>query len=515
MASIWLAKLDTYNSGTSSVESVYLSSAGFVTGTANLPPGGSAHTYYEPRIQNPATVRRDAFQQGHTYGSSQVGYGALELTNADGALDYLADRGMSGRPLTIVLGTVYPGGTPTWTTVMTGTVEQPEISWNKVFLRLRDRLAELDKHACQTTYAGTNSLPAGLEGVAGDLKGRRKPRLYGTVYNIDAPLVNTSRLIYQVSETAINTVSAVYDRGSSLTKGADYASQSAMETTAPAAGTFRVWPAGGYFRLGSIPTGQVTCDATQGAAAANRTAAQVLKQVALDAGIVSGDITAADVTALDSATSAELGVWLQEETSINAMDMVANSVGAYFGFDRLGKLRMARMEAPSGSPVTTLTESEVITIERAASSDEGRGVPAWKYSMGYKHFYTVQESDLAGVVTDARRTELKREERTVEATDASIKTKHLLASDMEGSTFLIDATAAQTECTRRLNLYKAERSMYQVKAGMDIASLSAVELGSVVRLQIQRFGMGSGKDFRVIGYTADYRLQILDLTLWG
>jgi hypothetical protein len=515
MASIWLARLDTYNSTSSQVEPVYFSSAGFVTGTANLPPGGAAHTYYEPRIQNPATIRRDAFQQGRTYGSSQVGYGALELTNADGGLDYLADRGMGGRALTIVLGDVKPGGTPTWTTVMTGTVEQPEISWGKVSLRLRDRLAELDKHACQTTYAGNNSLPSGLEGVAGDIKGQRKPRLYGTVYNIDPPLVNTSRLIYQVSETAINTVSAVYDRGSSLTKGADYTSQSDMETTAPAAGNFRVWPAGGYFRLGSSPTGQITCDATQGAAAANRTAAQVLKQLALDAGIVSGDVTAADVTALDTANAAELGIWLREESVIDAMDQVANSVGAYYGFDRLGKLRLARMEAPSGTPVATLTEFEIINIEREASSDEGRGVPTWKYTLGYKQFYITQESDIAGAVTTDRRTELKRKERTVEATDSSIKTKHLLATDMAGSTYLIDATASQTECTRRLNLYKAERAMYRVKAGIDNASLTAIELGSVIRLQIQRFGMAAGKDFRVIGYTADYRLQILDLTLWG
>lgn len=515
MASIWLAKLDAYNPDTSSVVQLYFSSAGYTTGTTNLPPGISSHIAFEPRIQNPATIRRDCFDRGRTYGSSQVGYGALELSNADGALDYLSNYGLDGRALTIILGTVSQGSAPVWTTILTGTVEQPEISWDKVFLRLRDRLAELDKHACQTLYLGNNSLPSGLEGVAGDIKGNRKPRLYGTVFNITPVLVNTSRLIYQVSETAINTVSACYDRGSALTKGTDYTSQSDMETNAPAAGNFRVWPAGGFIRLGSSPTGVITCDATQGASAANRTAAQIIKQIALDAGISSGDISSADISALDTANSAEIGIWLQEETCIDAMDMVANSIGAYYGFDRLGDLRTKRLEAPSGSAVITLTNNEVISISREATADEGRGISVWRYNLGYKQFYVTQDSDLAGAVNADRRSELKLKERVISSEDTAIKTKHLLASDITASTYLIDSSAATTEASRRLSLYKVERVMYNVKAGLSSDTISLIDLGSVIKLQMNRFGMQAGKDFIVIGYTADYRLGILDLTLWG
>jgi hypothetical protein len=515
MASIWLAKLDAYNPNTSSVVSLYFSSSGYVTSTTNLPPGIGSHIAFEPRIQNPATIRRDCFDRARTYGSSQVGYGALELSNTDGALDYLSNYGLDGRTLTIVLGSVYQGSAPVWTTILTGTVEQPEISWDKVYLRLRDRLAELDKHACQNLYAGSNSLPSGLEGVAGDIKDSRKPKLYGTAYNIAPVLVNTSRLIYQVSDGAINTVAACYDRGSSLTKGTDYTSQSDMDNNSPAAGYFRVWPAGGYIRLGSIPSGLVTCDATQGAAAINRTAAQILKQIAIDAGISSGSISSADVTALDTANSAEIGVWLQEETCIDAMDLVANSIGAYYGFDRLGVLRMKRLEAPSGSAVVTLTNNEIISISREATADEGRGIPTWRYNLGYKQFYVTQDSDLAGAVTDARRSELKLKERTTSSVDSSIKTKHLLATDISASTYLIDSTAAATEASRRLSLYKVDRVMYNVKAGLSSDTISLIDLGAVIKLQINRFEMQAGKDFIVIGYTADYRLGILDLTLWG
>lgn len=515
MASIWLAHLVAYDPAIPGTKTLYFSSAGFVTETANLPTGGGAHIAYEPRIKNPATLRRDCFDAGKTAGQSQVGYGALELVNNDGALDDMAGYGLDGRALTLILGTVQPGQAPVWTTVLTGTVEQPEISWDRVLLRLRDRLAELDKPACPNTYAGSNSLPNGLEGVAGDIKGQRKPRLYGTVYNIAPPCVNTSRLIYQVSDQALNTVTAVYDRGSALTKGADYTSQSDMETNAPAAGNFRVWPAGGCFRLASTPSGLVTCDASQGAAAGNRTAAQVIKQLALDAGIASGDIAAADVTALDTANSAEIGLWLRDETALAAMDRAAGAVGAYYGFDRLGDLRMGRLEAPSGSPVVTLTDADIIKIERQASNDQGRGVPAWRYTLGYKPFGVTQDSDLAGSVSDARRAELRLAERSVEASDGAVKTAHLLAVEMTGSTPMVDATAAQTEASRRLDLYKVARAVYAVRAGLDAMSLAAIELGVVVRLQVGRFGMTAGKDYRVIGYTADYRLSILELTLWG
>lgn len=515
MASIWLAHQVAYDPSLSATTTLYFSSAGYVTGSSNLPPGGAAHTAYDPRIQNPATIRRDCFEQGTTFGQSRIGYGALELSNADGGLDALAGMGLDGRALTLILGTVQPGQSPVWTTVLTGTVEQPEIGWTTVTLRLRDRLAELDKPACPNTYAGSNSLPSGLEGAAGDIQGQRKPRLYGTVFNIAPPCVNTSRLIYQVSELAIATVAAVYDRGAALTKGADYTSQADMEANAPAAGYFRVWPAGGCLRLGSVPSGQLTCDASAGAAVANRTAAQVLQAIALGVGLSAGSISSADVTALDVATSAELGVWLRDETALQAMDTVAGSIGAYYGFDRLGVLRMARLEAPSGTPAATLTEADVIRIERQASNDAGRGVPIWRYTLGYQHYYTTQDSDLAGSVTAARRAALNLAERTVEAADATVKTAHLLAPVLTGSTYLVGAADAAAEAARRLGLYKASRSMYAVRARLDSSALSLVELGGVVRLQLQRFGMSAGQDFRVIGFTADYRLSVLDLTLWG
>jgi hypothetical protein len=197
------------------------------------------------------------------------------------------------------------------------------------------------------------------------------------------------------------------------------------------------------------------------------------------------------------------------------MDDIANSIGAWWGFDRLGKLRMQRLEAPSGTPAVYLVPADIIRIDRVANNDAGRGIPAWKVTLGYKKFFTTQPNDLAGAVSITRRQELVKEYRTVSTEDAAIKTRHKLATPLEFDTLLIDSTAAQTECTRRLTLYKAERATITARLALDASLISTLDLGVVVRLTLPRFGMAAGRDFRVIGLQPDYKLRLIDVTLWG
>ncbi len=513
MSTIYLAHVKAWNG--SSETTLYFSSSAYVTWVTNLPPSGTNNTWYDPRIQQPALMRRDCWSKGTTGGESTIGYGTLDLSNADGGLDYLIDWGLDGRTITLIIGEVVQGGTPVWTTILSGTMAPPEVTRSQVKLRLRDRQASLDKPVCVNTFAGTNSLPAGLEGVADDIKGRRKPRIFGQCFNIEPICVNTSRLIYQVNDGAIVTVDAAYDKGAALTKGADYVSQADMETTAPAAGNYRVWPAGGYFRLGSALAGQLTCDVTQGAAVGNRTAAQIINTIATTSGGLTGaDVSSADVTALDTAQSGVMGLYFDDETTCrNAIDLVANGVGAWWGFDRTGLLRMQRFDAPSGSPVITLTEGETIKIDRM-NTDDG-GVPIWKATLNYKRNWVTQDNDIAGGVTAARRASISQQWRSVNASDASVKTARLLAQEVTFDSDLIDPTVAATECTRRLNLYKVQRHRYEVRSAIDASAIALLDLGVVIRMVNTRFGMSSGKDFRVIGYKIDLRLNIADLTLWG
>lgn len=258
---IYLVELTCYVPGEGVQVLRFSSGSGYVSAPSDNP----SNTWYEPRVSQPGLFRQDMYREGATGGSSRGGHGEIVLVNGAGELDALIDYGFDGRAV------VVREGRPSWplsqfAVVITGTAEQPVVSWDTVTIRLRDRAAELAGPVQPNRYAGDNVLPGGIEGTA-ELKGKAKPRLLGVCNNVTPPCVNTSRLIYQVNDGPVIAVSAVYDSGVPLTpETADYIDQAHMESQAPEPGTYRVWPGGGCFRLGATPAGQITCDARSVAA---------------------------------------------------------------------------------------------------------------------------------------------------------------------------------------------------------------------------------------------------------
>ncbi|BBL75570.1 hypothetical protein [Methylomagnum ishizawai] len=362
-------------------------------------------------------------------------------------------------------------------------------------------------------YVALDADLSGLEGTD-DIKGNLKPKLWGHALNVSPPLANASRLIYQVNDGPA-TAYPVWDDGVAITRGADYASQADMEATAPAAGTYRAWPGGGCFRLGSSPQGQVTCDAVQGDTS-DRTAAQILKALALRADTLSsGDIVDEDITAMDADNSAELGIWLSDASNIDAaMDAIANSVGAWYGFDRLGRLRMGILTAPSGTPDLELSATDITSLELSSNNDSGRGIPYYQIAMNYGKNYTVQ-SNMDPDSTNYRKAWAALEYRTYTGTNNSTKTVHPLAGVLTVDGLFVDQADAGTEAGRRLALYGTRRDTLTVSAHASLAELLSVDLMDVVKITYPRFGYGDGKLFRVLGLQPDYRTGNIELTLWG
>lgn len=499
----------TDSAGTTTV--LRFSSDNYTTGPAESP----ANAFYDPRVKTPADITRSLFSSNATGGVSRIGYGVVELSNMDGGLDYMLEYGYGGRDLTIKVGEE-DDAYSAFTTILAGTMEQVEFSFQTVTILARDKLAVLDLPLQKNEYGGTNALPAGVDGTD-DLKGQKKPLLYGTVYNISPPIVNTSRLVYQVSDILINDVSNVYDRGVALTKGSNYTDMNDMMNNIPSAANYRILKTstGSYFRLGSSPAGQITCDAVQGSATSDRTTAQILKLLAIRGGVPSGDVYASDVTALDTANSAVVGIWVfGDDSAITVMDQVAQSVGAWYGYDATGQFRMGRFEAASGVADIEINTDNIIEIESTRTADTDRGVPAFKVLLAYKKNYTQQDTDLAGSVTNDRRSFLRYEFQSVSAEDASVKNQFLLAAELDRQTLLIDSTAAGTEATRLLNLYKVRRRLYQVRVALDVTE-HLPDLNDVANVTIARFGLDSGKLFRIIGISSNYATNRATLTLWG
>lgn len=527
MAQIYLIHVKAWN-GSAEV-TLNFSDRAYITGSSNLPPSGVANTYYEPRIIQPAIIQQECWSGGKIGGASRVSFGTIELANTDGGLDYLTGYALDGRSITVIIGEVRQGGTPTWTTIMSGKMAPPVIGVKSVILYLRDRMLDLEKPVCTSVYAGSNSLPNGLEGTNDDIGGTRKPRVFGAVSNITPVCVNTSKLIYQVNDGAIVDVPNAYNKGAALTKGTNYTDQTDMETNAPNPGEYRVLPSMGMFRLDNIPD-VLTCDVIQGSTAADRTAAQLTYDIGIIAGLSSGDMSSSDITALDTANSSEIGVYYRDETTcLQAIDQIQNSVGAWWGFDSLGVLRMKQWTAPSGTPVMTLTVSEIEELERITDENS---IPMWRLNFNYLKNYTVQNQDIAGSVTADRRAIISAEWAVNQRNDTAVKTANLSAVESVKDSYITAVvyntplgrdiigrsqarTSAGNEGLRWFNLFKVQRQRYDVTVLADPTTISGVSIGDVVRLQINRFSMSSGVDFRVLGVKKDMNARKLFLSLWG
>lgn len=492
----------------------YCSGVGKVTSPTETP----ANVVYEPRVIEPTNFSRSAFSDARTMGGSTVGFGEIVLNNADQGLSALLDYGLDGRPAVVRVGPqdgAYPGD---YTTFLSGTVEQVEIGARRATIRLRDRLAVLDQPIQATKYAGTNALPAGVEGTADDIKGQPKPQAYGRCYQVPLTIVNTARLICQFHDGSAQAVDAVRDMGLPLAFGTNRANLAALEANEPAPGAYDTCLSLGLLRLGAPPAGRLTADIRGDAAGGYvSTVGAILRRILeARAGIPIGEIDTASFTALDAAAGAEVGIYITGERTMQSVaDELLPAVGAWLAPSRLGLWQVGRLVAPSGAPAATFTDAEIIDLERQATNDPGRGVPVWRVVLSWRrHWAELRDADIASSVAAATRAQMTAPVREVVETDAAVQTKHLLATQLARATLLTDASAAATEAARVLALHKARRDF--VRATVRLADdTAAIDLGAIVRLVTPRLGYGAGRDFVVIGLTSTGQSRRLTLDLWG
>jgi hypothetical protein len=486
----------------------------------------SAPGFYDPRPLQFFTFGRSIFSEARLSGAGKTATGAMQLVNTDGGLDALRDYAFGGQAVTVLIGDKdgpYSGFTP----VIVGRVQSVEFDFDYVKFNLYDRFQDLAQPLQPNKYLGNNSLPNGVEGVS-DLAGKPKPRALGEPQNVSPPCVNTAKLIYQVNDGAVNDVPAVYDGGVPLTKGADYTDLSDMTTNAPAATTYRVLKGSGYFRLGSSPTGAVTADVIEGSTSADRTAAQIAKRVVTGTGgISSGDVDSGDVTTLDTKNSAVLGYWsgIEETTFASVLDQVLGSVGAFYTFDRFGKFRMSRLEAPASPSVAfkaaqlgvdlAVDDIDIVNLRLLPTSDPDHGIPTWQVSLGYAKNWTVQTSGLNASVTDARRSLVASEFSTVLSSDSAVTTANPKAVQKQVQTLLRDKSAAQAEADRLLAIFKVRRDFGEIDAEMSQILAEAVDLGTVVNVVTPRFGYDTGRPMVVTGMDYDHLARRITPAVWG
>lgn len=516
----YLVEIDAYVVSEARVETLRFSSGiGLMTRPDDDPP----NVYYEPNVSVPFNFERLIFSDGTTAGAGDTGYGEIVLVNPDGELDFLAECGLDGRRVRLLYGDE-SGPLADFEVVFVGTMTQPQFDWRKVTLPVRDRAEALRTAVQQHVYVGSNVGPVGVEGTVDDLKDKTKPLAFGRCRNVPATCVNGSTLIFQIHDGPVAAVTAVRDKGMDLVWVADYPTVVALTAATFAAGQYATCLAAGLFRLWSRPAGAVTADvdgdATGGVFAGS--VAAIIRRIALTrAGLAEADLDLAAFDALEAANPALVGYFLDggSKTDIDAVfDDLCASIGAWWCFDRLGRLTVGRFEAPAGEPAATLTMVELLDsgegLEILPVHDLADGTPIYRVSLDYQRNWSQQDdSDLAGGVADARRAWLAETSRTVAVEDAAIRTAHPLAPELTVETLLDDAGAARAEAERLLALHGASRLRLKLPVKREYAR--GLDLGSVVAVRLPRFGLDAGRLFTVIGMTEEYETGRVTLEVVG
>jgi len=229
------------------------------------------------------------------------------------------------------------------------------------------------------------------------------------------------------------------------------------------------------------------------------------------------EINLTDITALDAKNSSEVGIYIpNQQTAIQVMDELSESIGAYYGFNSDGIFRVGRLESPSGIASVILVEDSILEIDKVASNDSDGGIPAYRVEVQYAKNYTLQDrSNLAAAVADERVAELGVEYRTVISEDLTVLNKHELSPEIQKITLLITQVAAQAEALRVLNIYKVRRDVFNLRVRLDSQIITQLAIGALVELSYYRYGLQMGKLFTIIGLEVDYQSNKAEITLWG
>lgn len=497
---------------------------GMTTAPLDTPP----HTCYPRRLLDPGSFSRAIpLADGSQTGASRQGSIILANNGLVGAvgttLDDWIGHAFAGWPVVIRRGAnpglPYPDNYPVIATLIQDSVA---ISGADMEITVRDRLAGARDKAVQTqSYTGGNVLPDGnggvdpwLEGTEDDLRGKHKPRLLSAARNITPPCVNTSLVIFQVSDDAV-TVTACHDAGASLTEGARHAALDDLRTINPGAGHWNWYagPEGTFVRVNfsAERIGAFTCDAQAGDTDVHRTVSAIVAALLTGPGEMSAaDLVASSFSALAVAAPAPVDAWVGTERAVigEVIDALLPAVGGWLLPNASGQMDVGQYQGV-GSPTGASTQYQVHGDPAVTLPS-----PVWRVVVEYARNWTVQTEGLPGAVTEARRAWLAKEYRqTAPAENAAILASHPGAIDLTVRTMLRDRADADALRDATLALFSAPAMVLSLQVPEPRAA--AIPIGSTVTLRLDRFGLADGRDFVVVGEDIDLADEMVTLTLRG
>lgn len=511
----WMTSQDSIRTILVHIENVdsatqYLSNKPYVTEGGDTPPSVS----YTPCLTGSLSFTEQLDIAG---GTASIGYGTLDVNNHDGRYDHWINFIWKNKPIKIFLGD------PRWVRsdfiqIFDGVID--DVTFNNrsaIQIQLYNKLERLNSAVSEKTitqlYPTTaNELnpnitpiipvnPSNATKPVGANQNRESilPLCFGECFNVSPVKISTlltgggtNKDIYMVHDGPIEQILEVRDNGVPLTEGSGY-------TVNLSEGTFELLRA---------QFGTITCD-VQGAKPSGTylsTIGQIIPHIVLNYGPTEGiKYTLAEI---DSGTFAlytqSVGIYITDRENVfDICQQLANSVGAQLTQSYDSKLSIARVSLPGFSVpepiVLDITESN--TLYQGISIRERIQVKG-SVKLAYAKNFTEQSDGMAGAVPPESLDIYKKPNQyTVQKDDTVIANYGLTTQPEEEVTLLIDEDEAKAEALRRLNLFKEQRTIYEIQGRMDFITMVP---GLAVTLQNYRFGLSTPKEGVVVQTSKDW-----------
>lgn len=330
--------------------------------------------------------------------------------------------------------------------------------------------------------------------AAASIDGKRKPFAIGDCKNIKPVLIDKTARKYLVHDTDIadyNGVSTVYAKGVSV--------------------AFTEQLAAGTFTLDSAQTGTITCDA--GGFKYSSAYVEHIGDVAEGllitcGGLVAGDITSADITAINTAFPYDLWDYVTgDDNVLDVLDRLTKGLPLWYGFTREAMFEINEFTVPAG---TSALDLDTRTIQPGLTGVSFGDVLS-KVTLKYDKNPSKMSANSIGTVTDDYKTWLEEDWREEIAEDASVLNLYLLAQDDEFETALRDQADALAVVAKWLTLLKTKR--FEISLLVKSPAL-VCSLGDVIDITYPRFGLDSGVLHRVFALEEDYSNNEYKIKAW-
>lgn len=435
---------------------LYWSSAGYTTSAADTP----ANTSYLPLIAGGVQISEEI----NLDGAPSLSYGDIELFNISGAIDNYLDYVWVNRSVKVYIGDL-SWSRSAFQIIFDGVIADiGSSSRDRLNIKIRDKFQRLNSPISDVKLGGTTPNADVIV-----------PLTFGECFNVTPLLSNPATHEYTVHTGAIESIIEVRDNG------------------VPVAG-FTPSLATGKFTLTTSPAGTITAS-IQGDKPTTyaNTISIIAQRLATGFGksstrFVTADIDTTQLSAFEAAHTQTVGLYISDRTNvIDAIQQLANSIGAQSVISREGKLQILQIALP---PIDTpYSVGKADMVESSLAIEQRIDVKS-SVKIGFCKNWTLQNNLNTGI-PEAHKVIFSTEFLTKTATNSTTATNYKLDADpSQKDSLLCVGSEASAEASRDLAIYSTPRTLYMFEG---FAPLFILKLGQAVTITHPRFGLSAGK----------------------